>query len=63
MTKDERQECANHKIIKGLGVFLFGAIWMYYTTMFVDVWSALPSTIATIGLLLLLFGLFKRTKI
>jgi len=60
MTKDERLAYVNHKIMKGLGVFLFGAIWMYFASITVDVWSALPSTLAVVGLLLILYGLIKK---
>ena len=62
MTKDEKAAYANWKIMKGLAVFLFGAIWMYYTSVFYDVWSALPSTLATMGILCLLYGLYKRSS-
>jgi hypothetical protein len=63
MTKDEKLVCANHKIIKGIGVFLFGSIWMYFASISGDVWSALPSTLSVIGLLLILYGLVKRFKV
>jgi len=63
MTKDEKIADAQHKIIKGIGVFLFGAIWLYFTTGTIDVWSALPPTLAIMGLLLILYGFFKKFKI
>ena len=63
MTKEEKLACANHKIIKGLAVSLFGAIWMYFTSVYLDVWTALPSTLAVMGLLCLLYGLYKKTSI
>jgi len=62
MTKEEKQAYANHKIIKGVGVFLFGVIWTYFASVSVDVWSALPSTLAVMGLLLILYGLVKRSS-
>lgn len=62
MSKDEKLACAYHKIMKGVGVFIFGAIWMYFTTG-TDVWSALPPTLALVGLLLILYGLFKKFKV
>lgn len=63
MRKDEKLACANFKIIKGFGVFLFGAIWMYFTSVFFDVWNALPPTIAIMGLLCILYGLYKRSSV
>jgi len=60
MTKDEKVACAEYKIIKGLGIAIFGLVWTYFASISVDVWSALPLTIAVCGVLLLLFGLVKR---
>jgi len=64
MTKDERLAHANWKIMKGFAVLLFGAIWMYFTSnVYFDVWYALPPTLAVMGFLAFLLGLFKRTKV
>ena len=62
MSKEEKLACAYYKIMKGVALFLFGAIWMYFTTVYVDVWSALPPTIAVMGLLMVLYGLFKKSS-
>lgn len=61
MSKDEKTAYAYHKIIKGVGLFIFGLIWMYFTTGS-DVWSALPPTLTIFGLLIILYGLFKKYK-
>ncbi len=63
MKKDEKIAYANWKIMKGAAVFLFGGIWMYLTSVFFDVWSALPPTLAIMGLLCLLFGFFKKSQV
>lgn len=63
LKKDEKEAYAKHKIMKGVGIFLFGAIWMYFTSVFFDVWSALPPTIAVVGILYFLLGMFKRSSI
>jgi len=63
MTKDEKLACANYKIIKGFGVFLFGAVWMYFASASVDVWDGLPPTLALMGLLLVLYGLIKKYSV
>ena len=60
MTKDEKLAVANHKMIKGLEIAIFGLVWAYFASISVDVWTALPLTIAVCGVLLLLFGLVKR---
>lgn len=60
MTKDEKRAYANCKIMKGLGVFIFGLVWTYFASVSVDVWSALPLTLTVMGLLVLLYGLVKR---
>jgi len=61
MTKDEKLACANYKLVKGFAVFVFGMIWAYFASVAFDVWSALPPTLAVMGLLCMLYGLFKRT--
>jgi len=63
MTKDEKLACANHKIIKGFAVFLFGAVWMYFASASVDVWNGLPPTLALMGLLCVLYGLIKKYSV
>ena len=63
MTKDEKLAYANWKIMKGLGVLVFGVVWMYFAARTVDVWSALPKTLAVTGVLILLYGLFKRASV
>jgi hypothetical protein len=63
MTKDEKLAYSHYKIMKGLAVFLFGGIWMYFASVYVDVWNALPPTLAVVGLLCLLFGLFKKSSL
>ena len=63
LKKDEKMMYANHKIKKGAAVFLFGGIWYYFASRTIDVWSALPQTIAIMGLLLVLYGLVKRTSV
>ena len=60
MSKDEKVACAEYKIIKGLGIAIFGLVWIYFASIAVDVWHALPLTIAVVGVLLLLYGLVKR---
>lgn len=63
MKKDDKLACVRHKIMKGVGVFLFGAVWMYFTSYYTDVWGAFPPTLAVMGLLLVLLGLFKKSSI
>lgn len=64
MTKDEKQACANFKIVKGFAVLVFGLIWMYFASnVYFDVWDALPPTLAVIGLLCFLYGLVKRFSV
>ena len=63
MKKDEKLAHVQHKIVKGVGVFLFGAIWMYFTSYYADVWGAFPPTLAVAGLLLVLLGLWKKSTI
>jgi len=63
MTKDEKLAHTKHKIIKGFAVFLFGVIWMYFTSVYLDVWDALPTTLAVMGLLCVLYGLWKRSSV
>ena len=60
MTKDEKLAVANHKMIKGLEIAIFGLVWAYFASIAVDVWHALPLTLAVFGVLLLLYGLFQR---
>jgi hypothetical protein len=60
MSKDEKVACAEYKIIKGLGIAIFGLVWAYFASISVDVWSALPLTIGVVGVLLLLYGLFQK---
>jgi len=62
MKKEEKLACANWEIMKGLAVVLFGLIWNYFTNMYLDVWTALPSTLAVMGLLLALYGLYRRSS-
>ena len=62
MTKDEKRACADYKILKGFGVFLFGLIWTFFASISTDVWSALPLTLTVMGLLLLIYGLMKRSS-
>lgn len=59
MKKDEKIAYANHKIIKGFAVFLFGLLWMYFGGTL----EALAQTLTVVGLLLLLFGLVKKFSI
>jgi len=63
MKKDEKLAHVKHKIIKGVAVFLFGAIWNYFASVYLDVWNALPPTLAVMGLLCILFGLWKKSTI
>jgi len=63
MKKDEKLDYIRHKIMKGVAVFLFGAIWMYFTSSYMDVWNALPPTLAVMGLLCILYGLWKKSTI
>lgn len=63
MNKEEKIAYAHHKIMKGLGIFLFGIIWMYFSSFYTDVWGAFPPTLAIIGLLLVLLGLFKKSSV
>jgi len=63
LTKDEKLAYANHKIIKGLGIAIFGLVWTYLASKSYDVWSALPLTIAVMGSLYFLFGLVKRASV
>jgi len=63
MTKDEKLAWVNCKIVKGFGVFLFGAVWMYFASVYVDVWDALPPTLALMGLLVVLYGLIKKFSV
>lgn len=63
MTKDEKLACANYKIIKGLGIAIFGLVWTYFASFSVDVWSALPLTLAVMGVLLFFYGLVKRFSV
>ena len=60
MTKDEKVACAEHKIIKGLGIAVFGLVWEYFASKSINVWNALPLTLAVMGVLLFLFGLLKK---
>jgi len=46
--------------MKGLGVAVFGLVWNYFASVSVDVWSALPLTLAVMGALCFLWGLVKR---
>ena len=63
MTKDEKLACANYNIKRGFAVFLFGLIWMYFTSVVFDVWKAFQFTLVIMGLLLLLLGLVKRSSV
>ncbi len=63
MTKDEKKAWTNCKIVKGFGIFLFGAVWMYFASASVDVWDGLPPTLALMGLLLVLYALVKKFSV
>jgi len=60
MPKDEKLAYASYKMMKGLGVAVFGLVWNYFASVSVDVWSALPLTLAVMGALCFLWGLVKR---
>ena len=60
MKKDEKIAYANHKIIKGFGIFLFGLLWMYFGAGNLE---GLTQALTVMGLLLVLFGLVKRFSI
>lgn len=60
MKKDEKLAYADHKMIKGLGIAIFGLVWNYFASVSVNVWSALPLTLAVMGVLIFLLGLVKR---
>ena len=59
MKKDEKKVYANYKIMKGLGIFLFGGIWLALDATL----EGLAQTLTIMGLLLVLFGLVKRFSI
>jgi len=59
MTKEDKMACANHKILKGFAIALFGLIWMYFGGTL----EGLAQTFTVMGLLLLLWGLVKRFSI
>ena len=61
MTKDERLACANHLIIKGLAVLVFGLTWNYFISVHLDAWRAFPSTLAIMGVLCMLYGFYRRS--
>ncbi|MCX6821874.1 MAG: hypothetical protein NTW30_03795 [Candidatus Aenigmarchaeota archaeon] len=64
-TKDEKQAYVKKKMMCGFGLFLFGILWMYFTTGS-DVASYIAgfvSTITVMGLLLILYGLVKKFSI
>ncbi len=63
LTKGEKLAYANHKIIKGLGIAIFGLVWAYFASLTLDVWRALPLTFAVMGSLYFLFGLVKRASV
>jgi len=56
MTKEEKLTCANYKIMKGFGIFLFGLLWMFFGATL----EGLAQAITVMGLLIILYGLVKR---
>jgi len=63
VSKEDKLAYAKHKMVKGLGVFVFGIVWMYFSARAGDVWDALPMTLVVIGLLLFLLGLYKKHSV
>jgi len=61
MTKDEKAAHANHKIMKGLCILVFGVIWTFFASMSNNVWDALPLTLTVSGLLMFLYGMYKKS--
>jgi hypothetical protein len=60
LSKDEKLGYAEYKFKKGLGISIFGLVWHYLILQSSDVWGALPLSIAIIGVLIVILGLFKR---
>ncbi len=63
LTKDEKQACVRKKIMGGISLFIFGMLWMYFSTPaqeLVDYVSGFASTITVMGLLIILYGLIKK---
>jgi hypothetical protein len=63
MKKDEKEEYIKNKMIKGLAILIFGLVWNYFASLYFDVWRALPTTLAVMGILLILYAFYKRSLI
>jgi len=65
-TKDEKEAFVRKKIMCGFALFLFGLLWMYFSTpgeTVADYFAGFVSTITVAGLLLILYGLVKKFSV
>lgn len=63
MNKEEKEMHVRKKMMMGFALFLFGMLWMYFSTpgdIVVDYLAGFVSTITVAGLLLILYGLVKK---